>query len=74
MKISQREWMFLGGGVLLGYLIVPQILHHSTTSSSPSGVLDDAGAPCPKNQIVRAAAGNYFCCPFVPGPDGSCNP
>lgn len=36
--------------------------------------LDDAGQPCPTNRIVKAQAGNLFCCPYVPGPSGDCSP
>lgn len=27
-KVSQREWMFLIGGAVLGYVVVPRIFHH----------------------------------------------
>lgn len=28
-KVSQREWLFLIGGAVLGYVVVPRILHQS---------------------------------------------
>jgi hypothetical protein len=59
-KVSQREWLFLGGGLLLGYLIIPKILHHS----------DDVTG-CPPENVAMSQAGTPFCC-GSPAVDGFC--
>lgn len=59
--------MFLGGGLLVGYLLVPQILHHSGGTEAgipiPASAYDPARikAGCPGECIKKDDQGNTIC-------------
>jgi hypothetical protein len=78
-KIKPIHMVVGAGLVVVAIILYKKRMSFGLATSSetdPFGnmVLNDAGNPCPMNQVVRAQAGNLFCCPYVPGPDGSCNP
>lgn len=56
-KVSQREWIFLAAGAVLGYVVVPKILHQAGVATNTTG--------CPPGKCRSLGFGT--------GPDNPCD-
>lgn len=61
-KVSQREWLFLAGGLVLGYVALPKILHQSGDGFSTSG--------CPTGNCTITNSPGHVKCSGILSDDG----